>query len=57
LGVKTSSNQVPPDGTTTVTKEYVWGYGSGVAAATDPAYGDVVLAEDTQPFNEVDSPY
>jgi len=35
----------------------VWGYGSGVAAATHPAYGDVVLAEFTQPFNKVDSTY
>jgi len=56
-GVKTSSNQVRPDGTTKETKHYVWGYGSGVAAATDPCYGDVVLAEYTQPFNEVDSTY
>jgi hypothetical protein len=57
LGVKTSSNQLRPDGTTKETKEYVWGYGSGVAAATDTRYGDVVLAEYTQPFNEVDSTY
>ena len=57
LGVKTSSNQVRADGTTVQRKEYVWGYGSGVVAATDPAYGDVVLAEYTQPFNEVDSTY
>jgi len=57
LGVKTSSNQVRADGTITQRKEYVWGYGSGVVAATDPDYGDVVLAEYTQPFNEVDSTY
>lgn len=57
LGVKTSSNQERADGTTKQTKEYVWGYGSGVGAATDPAYGAVVLAEYTQPFNEVDSTY
>lgn len=57
LGVKTSSNQVEADGRTTVRTEYVWGYGSGVAAATDPRYGDVVLAEYTQPFNAVDSTY
>jgi len=57
LGVKTSSNQKRADGTITQTKEYVWGYGSGVVAATDPAYGDVVLAAYTQPFNEVDSTY
>jgi len=57
LGVKTSSNQERADSTIKQTKEYVWGYGSGVAAATDPGYGDVVLAEYTQPFNEVDSIY
>jgi hypothetical protein len=57
LGVKTSRNQVAADGTATVRTEYVWGYGSGVAAATDPRYGDVVLAEYTQAFNEVDSTY
>jgi hypothetical protein len=57
LGVKSSSNQTQEDGTTKQIKEYVWGYGSGVAAATDPRYGDVVLAEYTQPFNEVDSTY
>ncbi len=38
-------------------KEYVWGYGTGVVAATDPHYGDVVLAEYTQPFNETDPTY
>ncbi len=38
-------------------KEYIWGYGSGVAAATDPVYGDVVLAEYTLPFNEADVTY
>jgi hypothetical protein len=45
LGVKRSSNQEQADGTTTEKKEYVWGYGSGVAAATTADYGDVVLAE------------
>ena len=38
-------------------KELIWGYGSGVAAATTPDYGDVVLAEYTQPFNEGDVTY
>src|SRR5215469_16443428 len=38
-------------------KEYLWGYGSGVAAATDPVYGDVMLAEHTLPFNEADVTY
>jgi hypothetical protein len=38
-------------------KEYLWGYGSGVAAAIIPPYGDVVLVEFTQPFNEDDVTY
>ena len=54
LGVNRSTNQEQPDGSTKAHKEYVWGYGSGVAAATTPDYGDVVLAECTQPFNEGD---
>ncbi len=57
LGVKKSTNQVQPDGSTLVKKESLFGYGSGVAAATDPVYGDVVLAEYTLPFNEGDVTY
>ena len=38
-------------------KEYLWGYGSGIVSATIPGYGDVVLAEFTQPFNESDVSY
>jgi hypothetical protein len=57
LGVKRSTNQEQPDGSTKEKKEYLWGYGSGVAAATVPDYGDVVLAEYTQPFNEADVTY
>jgi hypothetical protein len=57
LGVKRSTNQEQPDGSTKEIKEYLWGYGSGVAAATDPVYGDVVLAEYTLPFNEGDVTY
>ncbi len=57
LGVKRSTNQEQPDGTTKVKKEYLWGYGSGVTASTTPDYGDVVLAEYTQPFNENDVTY
>lgn len=55
LGVKRSSNQETDP--TEVKKEYLWGYGSGVMAATDPQYGDVALAEYTQPFNETDPTY
>jgi hypothetical protein len=57
LGVKRSSNQDHGDGHVEVQKEYLWGYGSGVVAATDPDYGDVALAEYTLPFNEADSTY
>lgn len=57
LGVKRSHNQEQPDGSTKARKEYVWGYGTGVVAATDPRYGDVVLADYTQPFNQTDPTY
>lgn len=57
LGVKRSTNQEQPDGSTEEQKELLWGYGSGVAAATVADYGDVVLAEYTQPFNEGDVTY
>lgn len=58
LGVKRSSNQEEgEDDPGKVKKEYLWGYGTGIMAATHPEYGDVVLAEYTQPFNEVDSTY
>ena len=36
LGVKKSSNQAQPDGSTKKKKVSLFGYGSGVAAATDP---------------------
>ena len=57
VGVKKSTNREQPDGSKKEEKEYLWGYGSGVASATDPVYGDVVLAEDTLPFNENDITY
>lgn len=57
LGVKRSSNKELADGTTEEKKELLWGYGSGIAAATTADYGDVVLAEYTQPFNEGDVTY
>jgi hypothetical protein len=57
LGVKRSTNQEQPDGSTEEHKELIWGYGTGVAAATTPDYGDVVLAEYTQPFNAGDVTY
>src|SRR6266566_2950927 len=57
LGVKRSTNKEQADGSTKEEKEYLWGYGSGVASATVPGYGDVVLAEYTLPFNENDITY
>src|SRR5207248_4196671 len=54
VGVKRSTNQTQPDGSKKEIKEYLWGYGSGVAAATVAGYGDVVIAERTLPFNEAD---
>ncbi len=58
LGVKRSKNQDETTGKQVkVEKEYLWGYGTGIMAATHPQYGDVVLAEYTLPFNEADSTY
>ena len=57
LGVKSSRNQEQPDGSKSEEKEDLFGYGSGVAACTDPVYGDVVLAEYPLPFNEADITY
>ncbi len=57
LGVEKSSNQVQPDGSTKKKKVSLFGYGTGVAAWTDPTYGDVVLAEFTLPFNKADVTY
>src|SRR5207244_1042147 len=57
LGVKRSTNKEQADGSTDEEKEYLWGYGLGLASATTPDYGDVILAEYTQPFNENDLNY
>ncbi|HYU77319.1 MAG TPA: hypothetical protein VEL31_32015 [Ktedonobacteraceae bacterium] len=57
VGGKTSTNMVQPDGSTKERTEYLWGYGTGVVAATSPVYGDVVLAEYTQTFNHTDVTY
>lgn len=57
LGVKRATNQEGSAGRARARKAYLWGYGTGVASATDPWYGDVVLAEWTRPFNEQDVTY
>jgi hypothetical protein len=49
LGIKRRHNQ---DGA--AASETLWGYGTGIISATDPVYGDVVLAEHTQPFHQPD---
>jgi len=50
LGVKWQGNQAGRR----KTKTFLWGYGTGIATATHPTTGDVVLAEFTQPFNQQD---
>jgi len=55
--IQPNYHQEQADGSIQEKKEYLWGYGSGVAAATTPDYGDMVLAEYTQPFNENDVTY
>ena len=57
LGVKKSTNVEQADGSKKVDKDYLWGYGSGVAAAIIRGYGDVVLGEYTLPFNKGDITY
>lgn len=60
---KTSSHHEPTDGSTNKSKSKkkkkvsLFGYGTGVAACTDPVYGDIVLAEYTLPFNAADVTY
>ena len=57
VGVKKSTNKEQADGSKKQEKDYLWGYGSGVASAPSADYGDVVLAEYTLPFNENDITY
>jgi hypothetical protein len=57
VGVKRSTNQEQADGSTKEQKEYLWGYGTGIATSFVAGYGDVVLAEYTLPFNENDISY
>ena len=57
VGGKTSTNMIQSDGSMKERTEYLWGYGTGVVAATSPVYGNVVLAEYTQTFNQTDVTY
>ena len=70
LGCKRRRNQrasskepppTPPDNpvpaNTVSVGEYYWGYGSGVVATKVPGWGEFVLAELTQPFDQPDVSY
>lgn len=57
VGVKRVTNRKRADGSAPEKKEYVWGYGTGIATSFVAGYGEVVLAEDTQPFNQADVSY
>jgi hypothetical protein len=48
-------NPLPAD--TLAIGEFYWGYGSGVVATKVPGWGEFVLAELTQPFDEADVSY
>jgi hypothetical protein len=50
-----TTNPQPAD--TVSVGEYYWGYGSGVVVVKVPNYGEFVLAELTQPFNQPDLAY
>jgi hypothetical protein len=50
-----ATNPLPAD--TVAVGEYYWGYGSGVVVVKVPNYGEFVLAELTQPFNQPDLSY
>jgi len=50
-----SDNPVPAN--TISVGEYYWGYASGVVATKIPDWGEVVLAELTQPFDQPDVSY
>lgn len=50
-----SGNPLP--GRTISIGEYYWGYGSGVVATKVPGWGEFVLAELTQPFDQPDVSY
>jgi hypothetical protein len=64
LGCKRRSNQKVPTPTTNpvayrdlAVGQYYWGYGTGVVATKVPGWGEIVLAERTQPFSRGDTTY
>jgi hypothetical protein len=54
LGAKPIHNR---DETPTTSKEYLWGYGTGIAVAQTPDKDALVLGDLTQPFNANDVTY
>ncbi|MBI5035091.1 MAG: transposase [Chloroflexi bacterium] len=62
LGCKRKHNRPTPTNNPTsaaslAVGEYYWGYGSGIVVAKVPAWGEFVLAELTQPFDQGDATY
>jgi hypothetical protein len=51
------SEKAPDQSAKRETKEFLWGYGTGIAVARHPRHGEFVLAERTQTFNRHDSTY
>ena len=47
----------PTPASTTQAGQYHWGYGSGIVVTKVPGYGEFVLAELTQPFDQGDVTY
>ena len=62
LGCKRRHNRVTPttnprSASMISVGEYYWGYGSGIVVAKIPDWGECVLAELTQPFDQGDTTY
>jgi hypothetical protein len=62
LGCKRRHNQITPahnprPAQAVKVGEYYWGYGSGVVVTIAPPWGEFVLAELTQPFDQADTTY
>lgn len=57
LGVKRQHNQGDEHADAPADKEYVWGYGTGIAVTQTPDKDALVLGEMTQPFNANDVTY
>lgn len=54
---RTTPSSNPRSGSTVSVGEYYWGYGSGIVVAKVPRWGEFVLAEMTQPFDQGDATY